>query len=66
MTRLPNGRKKLSKRMNISKYPVSLYDVLLANEKLSLEMRRQDRELKAVVEGIQGISAQLNSLLEIA
>jgi molecular chaperone GrpE (heat shock protein) len=44
----------------------SLYDVLLANEKLSLEMRRQDRELKAVVEGMQGISSQLNALLEIA
>lgn len=44
----------------------SLHDVLLANEKLSLEMRRQDRELKAVVEGMQGISSQLNALLEIA
>ena len=43
----------------------SLYDSLLANERLSLEIRRQDRELKAIVEGIHGLSTQFNTFIGI-
>jgi len=43
----------------------SLYDAVVANEKLSLEFRRQDRELKAIVEGMQLLSSQVNSVLKI-
>lgn len=43
----------------------SLYDAVLANEKLSLEIRRQDRELKNIVEGIQFLTTQFNSLIKI-
>lgn len=43
----------------------SLYDSVIANEKLSLEMRRQDRELKTIVEGVQQLSMQMGTLLKI-
>lgn len=43
----------------------SLYDAVLANEKISLEMRRQDRELQAITGSIQTLSTQLNSLMSI-
>lgn len=43
----------------------SLYDAVLANEKLSLEIRRQDRELKTILEGIQLLSSQFNALIKI-
>lgn len=42
----------------------SLYDAVIANEKLSLEIRRQDRELKAMSENLQQLSAELHTLLE--
>jgi molecular chaperone GrpE (heat shock protein) len=43
----------------------SLYDAILANEKISLEMRRQDRELQAIKESIQTLSTQLHSLMNM-
>ncbi len=43
----------------------SLYDAVLANEKLSLEIRRQDRDLKTIIEGIQQLSYQFNLLIKI-
>lgn len=43
----------------------SLYDAVIANEKLSLEIRRQNRELKTVIEGIQTLSTQFNALVKI-
>ena len=43
----------------------SLYDAVLANEKLSLEIRRQDRDLKAILEGIGSLSNQFNLLVKI-
>lgn len=43
----------------------SLHDALLTNEKLSLEVRRQNRELKSMTETLQSFSAQLNALLEV-
>lgn len=41
----------------------SLYDAVIANEKLSLEIRRQDRELKTIAQGIQQLSMQMGELL---
>lgn len=43
----------------------SLYDAVIANEKLSFEIRRQDRELKNITEGVQQLSVQMNTLLKI-
>lgn len=43
----------------------SLYDSVIANEKLSLEIRRQDRELKTIVEGVQQLSMQMETLLKV-
>ncbi|CUI17180.1 hypothetical protein PNK_1570 [Candidatus Protochlamydia naegleriophila] len=43
----------------------SLYDTVLANEKLSLEVRKQNREVKLVVENMGKIALQLDSLLEM-
>ncbi len=43
----------------------SLYDTVLANEKLSLEVRKQNREIKLVVENMGKIAVQLDSLLEM-
>lgn len=43
----------------------SLYESVLVNEKLSLEVRRQDRELKILSDGIQALSSQLNAIHEI-
>lgn len=43
----------------------SLYDSVIANEKLSLEIRRQDRQLKSIVEGVQELSMQMGTLLKI-
>lgn len=43
----------------------SLYDAIIANEKLSLEIRRQDRELKTIAEGMQQLTMQMGELLKI-
>lgn len=43
----------------------SLYDCVLTNEKLSFEIRRQNKDLKGLTEGVQLLSAQLNSLMAL-
>ena len=43
----------------------SLYDAVLANEKLSLEIRRQDRDLKTILTEVQQLSTQFNALIKI-
>jgi molecular chaperone GrpE (heat shock protein) len=43
----------------------SLYDCVLANEKMSLEVRKQNREVKNAVEGMQKIATVLDQLMEI-
>lgn len=40
----------------------TLYDFLLANEKLSLEIRKQDKVIKEMSEQIQSMSAQLTGI----
>lgn len=43
----------------------SLYESVLINEKLSLEIRRQGRELKSLSEAIQALTTQVNSVHDI-
>lgn len=43
----------------------SLYDFVATNEKLGLEIRKQNRDLKSVEGEIQKISAQMNSIIEL-
>lgn len=43
----------------------SLHDALLTSEKLSVEVRRQNREIKSMTESMQALSIQLNALLEV-
>lgn len=43
----------------------SLYEAVLANEKLSLEIRRQGRELKNLTDAVQALTTQINSVHEI-
>lgn len=42
----------------------SLYEALLANEKMSLEIRRQNKEVRELTESFQMFSSQVNSLME--
>lgn len=42
----------------------SLYDCVVANEKLSLEMHKQTRDIKEVLEGVNLIATKLNSVVE--
>jgi molecular chaperone GrpE (heat shock protein) len=44
----------------------SLYDAILANEKMSLEIRRQDRDLKMLIEKLQNVAEILNTFITIA
>lgn len=41
----------------------SLYDCVLTNEKLSFEVRKQNKDLKTMTESLQLLSAQLNSFM---
>lgn len=43
----------------------SLYDSLLANEKMSLEIRKQNREIRGAIEGMQKIATVLDRLMEV-
>jgi len=43
----------------------TLYDFILTNEKLGLEIRKQNRDVKSVEEEVQKISAQMNSIIEL-
>jgi molecular chaperone GrpE (heat shock protein) len=47
------------------KMPIpSLYDFLLTNEKLSLEVRKQNRDVKQLLEGFQLLSTQLSTMMD--
>lgn len=61
MSQWPEEIKKAYEQMPVP----SLYDFILANEKLSLEIRRQDKDVKSVVEGLKLVSSQLNTILRI-
>jgi molecular chaperone GrpE (heat shock protein) len=43
----------------------SLYDCFLANEKMSVELRKQNRDVKTAVEGMQKIATVLDSIMEM-
>lgn len=43
----------------------SLYDCVLANEKMSVELRKQNRDVKAAVEGMQKIATVLDNIMEM-
>lgn len=43
----------------------SLYDALLANEKLSLEIRKQERTIKTMSESIQTLVSQITTLVAL-
>jgi molecular chaperone GrpE (heat shock protein) len=54
----------VKKAYNHLKIP-SLYDAFLANEKLSSEVRKQERSLKGMSEALQSLVSQITTLVEI-
>lgn len=60
----PQWPEEIKKAYESLKVP-SLYDSLLANEKLTLEIHKQNREIKELADKIQDLSGKLQSALNI-
>lgn len=59
ISKWPEEIKKAYEHMKIP----SLYDCLLVNEKMSVELRKQNRDVKLAVEGMQKIATVLDSIM---